>query len=136
MNNNPDDTFDPGSIPAEVMFLKMAAKMNYPVGVSMYERIISAYPEHFVEVHEHRRKWQLVPQSVHDAYNNEYSALTDPLYKSVPHWGKGIYYLMQASIEEQSAHHQRLAEIRPELNRIKEELKTKHYEPYGVRPQW
>jgi len=58
-------------VPNIVLFVKMAALTNMPIGYEMYEKAITEYPEHFPEEVEHRRKWDLIPQEVHDAYNKE-----------------------------------------------------------------
>ena len=129
------DLVSPEKVPGEVLYLKCAAHLRMPVGVSTYERIINQYPEHFKEEHEHRRKWAQIPQSVHDAYHEEYEQLTRSLYDSVPHWGKGLWWMMQ-NLEHESEFREGLAKIRPEVDRIKEELKAKYYKPYGVEPAW
>lgn len=58
-------------IPSIVLFVQMAAMMDMPIGYDMYEKAITEYPEHFPEEVEYRRKWALIPQEVHDAYQKE-----------------------------------------------------------------
>lgn len=58
-------------VPNIVMFVKMMAMMDQPIGYEIWNKAITEYPEHFPEEVEHRRKWALIPQEVHDAYHKE-----------------------------------------------------------------
>lgn len=88
-------------IPNIVLFVKMMAMMDMPIGYEMYEKAITEHPEHFPEEVEYRRKWSLVPQELKDQYNNtcftldvDYDEFADEIGKPpYPEFmGKGIIW--------------------------------------------
>jgi len=75
--------------PSIVKFLYLRAMAKEPVGSSMIEEAIKDYPEYFPDELEHRRKWVLIPQQVHDDYWKEREILRTEMYKEMPP-SKGI----------------------------------------------
>jgi|GEM_PF-6625084 len=59
--------------PSSVLFVKMAAYFNMPIGLETFERALKDGPEYFPEEIEYRRKWDAIPQEVKDAYFAESS---------------------------------------------------------------
>ena len=70
--------------PAEVLYIQFASLMKYPLGLSFVQDTITKYPEYFPEETEHRRKWSLIPQSVHDEYNKKRSIIREECFKDCP----------------------------------------------------
>lgn len=60
------------NMPSSVMFVKMMAATGTPMGLETYERALSEGGEkYFPDEFEYRRKWDLVPQGVKDAYYDD-----------------------------------------------------------------
>lgn len=115
--------------PAMIQFLYMMAEANIPVGLKMCEDAIREHPEYFLYELEHRRKWELIPQHVHDDYLRELKTLTAEVYKELPP-SKGISgWVDVKEFEEWSAVYMkcRKAEIQ-----ITVSLYKKHYGDYGI----
>lgn len=70
--------------PANVQFLYTMAMAKQPVGMKMLEDAIEDYPQYFPDELEHRRKWALIPQQVHDDYLKEMEILRTEMYKEMP----------------------------------------------------
>lgn len=119
------------SLPAIVMFVKMAEVTGGMIGKSTYERAIAEYPEHFPEEVEHRRKWALIPQEVHDAYEAEFCAMREELYKDIPPPGSGLVYWMSHQ-KEMSDWFKERDKLRPEEEKQTATLRNKHYGPFGI----
>lgn len=75
--------------PAKVQFLYTMAMSKQPVGMKILNDAIAEHPEYFPDEVEHRRKWELIPQQVHDDYLKEREALRIEMYKEMPP-SKGI----------------------------------------------
>jgi len=58
-------------IPTIVVFVKMMAVMDQPIGYEMYRKALDEHPEYFPEEVEEERKWAAIPQDVKDAYYAE-----------------------------------------------------------------
>ena len=52
--------------PAIIQWLYLSAMAKQPVGRSVFEDAMQKHPEYFPAELEYRRKWDLIPQSVHD----------------------------------------------------------------------
>ena len=70
--------------PARVQYLYTMAMMNQPVGMEVLNEAMAESPEYFPDELERRRKWDLVPQSVHDEYWAEREKLKAEVYKDMP----------------------------------------------------
>jgi len=75
--------------PARVQFIYTMAMAKQPVGSQIIEDAIKESPEYFPDELEHRRKWALIPQQVHDDYWKEREILRAEMYKEMPP-SKGI----------------------------------------------
>ena len=75
--------------PAKVQLLYTMAMAKQPVGMKMLEDAIADHPEYFPDELEHRRKWALIPQQVHDDFWKEREILRTEMYKEMPP-SKGI----------------------------------------------
>lgn len=118
--------------PAKVFYLHLCAKMKIPIGASLYDEIITEYPEYFPEEYEHKRKWKLIPQSVHDAYWKEREEFKKELWRNEPK-SVGIFGMLHNTEEYQKFDeaYQRLKPIEKVKNK---EIHIKHYAPYGIEP--
>jgi hypothetical protein len=72
------------NIPAEVLYIRYASIGRYPLGLSFVQDTITKYPEYFPEEIEYRRKWSLIPQSVHDEYWGKSEILREECFKDCP----------------------------------------------------
>ena len=120
------DIFDP-SVPHEVLYIHTMAYMGIPMGMSFYEETIKKYPDYFPDEIEHRRKWDSIPQSLHDAYWSEYWAFYEELWKNEPK-SKGIL----AAIKDQESFHEAYDRLRPIEKKKEKELHKKYYAKYGL----
>lgn len=60
------------NMPSSVMFVKMMAAGNAPIGLETYKKALEEGGEiYFPDEFEFKRKWALVPQDVKDAYSND-----------------------------------------------------------------
>ena len=70
--------------PSIVQYLYVASFMKQPVGGKTIDEAMEKHPEYFPDEVEHRRKWALIPQEVHDNYWEEYWNIEKELFKDVP----------------------------------------------------
>lgn len=75
--------------PALIMHIYRNAMCKIPMGASLIERGMKEHPEYFPDEMEHRRKWEAIPQSVHDEYWKERTAIHTKVFKNMP-GSKGI----------------------------------------------
>lgn len=75
--------------PSRVQFIYTMSMVNQPISTSMLDDAISEHPEYFPDEVEHRSKWALIPQEVHDEYWKEREKLRAEIYKEMPP-SKGI----------------------------------------------
>lgn len=59
------------SMPNSVMFVIAMGISNTPISLETYERALAEGPEWFPDEIEFRRKWDLVPSWIKEAYNND-----------------------------------------------------------------
>lgn len=59
----------------------MMGIMKQPIGSSTYDKAIKEHPEYFPDEIERIRKWELIPQKVHDKYWEEYWELDKEIMK-------------------------------------------------------
>lgn len=75
--------------PPKVQLLYLKAVVKQPVGSKIVEDAITEHPEYFPDEIEHRIKYSLIPQQVHDDYWKERDVLIAEIYKEMPP-SKGI----------------------------------------------
>ena len=80
--------------PENIKYIHTCTEMGFPISSAIYEVAMENHPEYFTEEIERARKWELIPQSVHDAYWKEIMAIDKELMKDVPHKGKGILKIL------------------------------------------
>lgn len=122
--------FDITKIPNKVLWLKMCGIRNIPVGAGFYNEVLEEYPEHFPVEVERKRKWEAIPQSVHDAYWKEYRMFHEALWKDVPLDG-GLMSAINNTPEYQ-AYQKDFERLRPLEEAKEKELHKKYYSQYGV----
>lgn len=76
--------------PNKVQYIYMMGMMKRAIGSGVYEDAIKEHPEYFPDEVEHTRKWDAIPQDVHDKYWEEYWKLDKEIMKDVPP-SKGIF---------------------------------------------
>jgi len=116
--------------PPKVAFLYTMAMLNQPVGVSVFEEAIAEHPEYFPDEVEHRRKWSLIPQHVHDEYHKELTTLGAEIYKDMPPSKGFLEWVNDPSGYKKWS---TLFKIYREKEKVLEaELHKKYYSKYGV----
>jgi len=117
--------------PAKVQYIYMCAVMKQPIGSSTYEDAIKEHPEYFHEDVERRKKWEAIPQEVHDAYWKEYWKLDEEIYKNVPHRGKGLLFYAQNS-KESAEYKSAWEAANKKALPLRETLHRKFYSKYSI----
>lgn len=120
--------------PHLIKYLYVASKMKFTVGSNQVEEAMEKHPEYFVEELERRRKWDSIPQEVHDDYWKEYSE------KDEEHWkefrGKykkaGLMYLLNADNNERNQYSQDWNAYYSSWKPVEKELHVKYYSKYNI----
>ncbi len=118
-------------VPQEVVALKMAAYNNVPVGLSTYKRIINKYPGYFPEEYVHNKKWEAIPQEVHDAKFKEYWEFYDKLWENEPKSPGIMAHAMNT--KEAQEWNKAYERLRPIEKKKEDELYNKYYSKYGFK---
>ena len=122
---------DVTDIPYKVLYLQQCKIAGIPVGMSLYLNIVNEYPEYFPVEAEHHRKWDLIPQEVHNQYNKEYLEAYNKYMSDLPHDGKGIMYFIRNPkeyTEWSKAYNDAIEKAKPHLDAIHK----KHYSKYNI----
>lgn len=117
--------------PNIVKYIYVRSLMKQPVSASLFNEAVTEYPSYFPEEAEARRKWDTIPQKVHEAYWMEYWKLHNKICNAIPHYGLGILFYSdnpEQYIEYQNA----MAIAEPKLERLKKKLHKKYYAEYGI----
>ena len=117
-------------LPAEVLWVKFLEATGGMMGASTYESIIKKYPEHFPEETEQRRRYESIPQEVHDAYYKEYWAFHDKLWEDEPP-AQGLFAMIN-NTDEYRAHQDAYDRLRPIEEENEKLLYKKYYSKYGI----
>ena len=118
--------------PSKVKFLYAMAVIGQPVGSQMIEDAIKESPEYFADELEHRRKWALIPQSVHDEYWDEIEKVRKEVYKDMPP-SKGIIgWAMDEDITVFEKWHEAYRKCREIEKPLSEAIHKKYYGKYGI----
>jgi hypothetical protein len=104
--------------------------MKEPVGSQVIEEAMSENPEYFPDELEHRRKWALIPQSVHDEYLAEMQKLRTECYKDLPP-SKGIIFWVENS-DDYNKWNEAYKKCREIENPLEKKLHKKYYGKYGI----
>lgn len=116
--------------PPKIRSIYFLAITKTPMGSGLIESAIKEHPEYFPDEVEHRKKWSLIPQSVHDDYWKEWRALEEKVYADIPDFG-GISNAMkhpEKFAEWSSARDAASEKARP----LFKALHDKHYSKYGI----
>jgi len=116
--------------PRKIQSIYFLAMTKTPMGSGLIESAIKEHPEYFPDEVEHRRKWILIPQSVHDAYWAESSKLQEKAYSDIPDFG-GISNAInhpEKFTEWKQAHDAASEKAKPLFKALHE----KHYAKYGI----
>lgn len=117
--------------PNTVKYIYTLVTLKKPVSASLFNDAITEYPSYFPEEAEARKKYNSIPQHVHEAYWMEYWKLHNKICNAIPHYGLGI--LFYSDNPEQFVEYQKaMAIAEPKLERLKKKLHKKYYEKYGI----
>jgi hypothetical protein len=116
--------------PHKVLYVQMCAMSNIPIGMSLYDEVLSEYPEYFPEEVEHKKKWESVPQEVKDAYWKEYWKFHETLWKNEPKSGGLLAYINDT--DESKKFNEAYKRLRPLEEAKEKELHKKYYSKYGI----
>lgn len=100
------------------------------VGSNQLDVAIEKHPEYFPDTISFRKKWDLIPESVHEAYHKECAELRERVMKDLPP-SKGLMHWMDhpEEYEERSKQYATaLSASKPEHKKIHQ----KHYAEYGI----
>ena len=122
--------YDPTEIPAKVLYVQMCGATGTPIGLTLYNEVITEYPEYFPKEAEHKRKWEAIPKEVHDAHWEEYWAFCKALWKDEPKSG-GIMSAIN-NPEEFQKWHEAYKRLRPIEEAKEKELHKKYYAKYDI----
>lgn len=104
--------------------------LEKPIGLSTYEEALEKYPEYFPQEIEHRKKWDAIPQKVHDDYWQEYTELNKIIMKDLPE-SKGISYYMD-NMDEFYEWDNKSKELKKKGRHLYKQLHEKYYSKYGI----
>lgn len=124
MKNLTTEEFD--KAPTLVQFLHVAAISGIAIGSSIVNKAIADHPEYFKEELERKRKWDLVPNEVHSAYNKELSKMSQVVFHGF--YRRGILRYDQSDTEYNEEYDKRWKKMKE----ISDELFKKYYGPYGL----
>jgi hypothetical protein len=116
--------------PIIVQYIYIMAMNKQPIGSYIYEDCIKKHPEYFLEEIEHRRKWNAIPQEVHDKYWEEYWELEKQIMKDVLP-SKGVF----GGINGQDGYEEwnkKWTEANEKGKPFRELLHKKFYSKYGI----
>lgn len=118
--------------PATIKFLYWSAKSDIYISSQMLEEAMRDYPEYFPEEIEYKRKWALIPQSVHDAYWLERHKQIEDIYKDMPP-NKGIIgWASDKSGNDYNIWNDTYKKLREIEKPLAEALHKKYYSQYGI----
>ena len=112
--------------PSLVQFIWACSINKRPIGMSLYDEAIEKHPEYFPEEVEHRRKWDLIPEEVHEAYRKEYWEMVNEIEKDLPEKTG----LMGAVFNDE--YHKEWSKLQPLIREKEKEIHNKHYKKYGI----
>jgi hypothetical protein len=120
--------------PHTIQYLYMMALSKSPVGTAAIESAMKDYPEYFPDELEHRRKWDLIPQDVHNEYWGKFFLLHSECYKSLPRdtgilqWATGDNEGYKKWNEEYEKCRKKEKEAEPLFRK----LHAEYYEKWGI----
>lgn len=117
--------------PLTVQFIFYMGLLKQPVCSDMLEAAIEDYPEYFPDEVECRKKWEAIPQEVHDAFWEEYRELESEVMKGAPD-SKGFLYWME-NPEEANEWSKKRQELREKSKPLRKKLHEKYYSKYGIK---
>lgn len=118
--------------PARVQFLYTMSMMKQPVGRQMVEDAMRESPEYFPDELELRRKWALIPQSVHDEYWIAKEKLHAEIFKDMPP-SKGILgWITDNDTEGYQKWNEAYQKCRDIERPLEKELHEKFYSEYDI----
>ncbi len=113
--------------PGLIQHIFVAGICNRPIGMSLYEEAIEKHPEYFPEEIEYKKKWDAIPQSVHDEYWKEYWEKDKEIKKDLPE-ATGLVGAMN-----NDDYHQALKKTYPARDKMRNNLHKKYYSKYGIK---
>lgn len=116
--------------PADIQITVVMAMHKIPFSGERIKFLHTTYPQYFDEEMEYRRKWDAIPQSVHDNYEKEYSKLMELFFRHPPN--KGMLHWMYHP-EEFAAYNKESEKHRESKERMRKRLHEKYYKAYGIK---
>lgn len=118
--------------PSIVQFIYQMSVIKQPLGIAMIEEAMRDYPEYFPRELDHRRKWALIPASVHEEYEKERELLRLEMYKDMPE-SKGLLGWIRSPTSFQEWN-KKYSECYDKEKSLAIELYAKYYSEYGIQP--
>ena len=116
--------------PTIIQYIYMASVSKIPIGASTVDEAIKKHPEYFPDEVEHRRKWDLIPEEVHQAYNKEMSEMMDKIYEDMPEQ-KGMF-AWSKDPEGYKEWEDKFYECREKEKPLSKHIHEKYYSKYGI----
>lgn len=118
--------------PLKVQFIYTMSMMKQPVGSQMVEDAIKENPEYFPDELEQRRRWSLIPKTVHDEYWAEREKLKAEVYKDMPP-SKGITgWCMDENRDDYNKWNTEWNKCFEIEKPLAEAIHNKYYDQYGI----
>jgi hypothetical protein len=118
--------------PMEIKNLHLRAYMKLPTGCSTYENAIKEFPEYFPDEVEYSKKWNAIPQEVHDAYLEEYNKIEEMFFCNIPHKGAGMMFFAKHP-DAHKEFNKAWIMARNKSLPFHESLHNKYYSKYGIK---
>ena len=116
--------------PVIIKVLQVLAATKQPIGMGTYEKAMREHPEYFVDEIEHKKKWNLIPESVHDAHDKEWIVLQNKVTGEYPN-SKGLLYWLDHP-KEMDGNYKACEGVRNRYKPQFKELHDKYYAKYDI----
>jgi hypothetical protein len=116
--------------PHIVQYVCMSGITGNPIGANTLNEAIENHPEYFPDEIEHRRKWNAIPQEVHDAYLKDRVLLDVEISNNIPP-SRGIC----GWIDDPEGYEEwtlALCKATATYSPKRKEIHDKHYAKYGI----
>lgn len=117
--------------PLTVREVYFSVIVGMPVSASKYKQAINNHPQYFPDEVEHKRKYDLIPQSVHDAYLKELQETIGVIHADLPKTGGWLSLINNSG--ESDKWHSEYDKIRKKEKAELKRLHEKYYSKYGIK---
>lgn len=117
--------------PAIVQFVFGISAINGTISSTIFDKALDEHPEYFPEEVEHRRKWNSIPQQVHDDYSKEWTLLLESEIYTEVGASKGFMWMIDHPNEydDWSIEYGKCKKNKEPLFK---KLHERFYGPYGI----